>query len=808
MLDHAARDNVLLQLAAAVDSGTPVDWRTADSTTTDPALQAVVEQLRIVAALAAASRAIQSPGKTTPDATTWPKPPESWGPLLIRGEIGRGRFGTVYRAWDPTLERDVALKILHRPGEAGAVLSEARMLARVRHPNVVTVFGVDQFDDAVGLWMEFVGGLSLKQTLATRGVLGPREAVLVAIDVCRAAAAVHKAGLLHRDIKAHNVMCEAGGRTVLMDFGGGVTRDGLQLSDRTGTPLYLAPELFDGRSATIASDVYSIGVLLYHLVTLRYPVEGDTVDDVVTAHAERRRLPIADVRPDLPTGFVRVVEHALERDPARRYRSAGAMQQDLVAALNLEIAAAPSSGRHEWHRATPSVAVLPFANLGPDLDIAYFCNGLAEELSIGLAKGAGLRVASRTSALRALEECHDARTICRQLKVDTVLEGTVRKAGDRLRITAQLVSAEDGCHLWSEGYDRQISDVLTVQEEIALSVVDRLRITLPTLPFGSVTRRHTENPRAYQYYLQGRFYWSRRYQGGLVTALECFQKAIAEDAGYALAHAGIADVHALRGLYSVQKPHKAFRQALDAATRALDLAPDLSEAHTSLALVKLGNDWDWRGAEREFRLAIELDASQTLPRIYLSWLLVLMADDTAAFTEARTAQELDPVSPLVNAGVAYTFFLARRYDESVVDCERTIELDPNFILAIYVLGMCRAQQGRLPEAIQQLERAAAMSNGAPFYLGLLGNVYARAGEHDKVAALVDQLEALAARRYVPPHCMAYIYAGKNDLDRAIEWEAKAYDDGASPFNYYSPIIENLHGDVRHIAELRRMGARV
>jgi tetratricopeptide (TPR) repeat protein len=192
----------------------------------------------------------------------------------------------------------------------------------------------------------------------------------------------------------------------------------------------------------------------------------------------------------------------------------------------------------------------------------------------------------------------------------------------------------------------------------------------------------------------------------------------------------------------------------------------------------------------------------------LSWLLVLMGDDTAAFTEARTAQELDPVSPLVNAGVAYTLFLARRYDESVVDCERTIELDPNFILAIYVLGMCRAQQGRLTEAIQQLERATAMSNGAPFYLGLLGNLYARAGEHDKVAALVGQLEALAARRYVPPHCMAYIYAGQNDLDRAIEWEAKAYDDGASPFNYYSPIIENLHADVRHLAELRRMGARI
>ena len=514
------------------------------------------------------------------------------------------------------------------------------MLARVRHPNVVTVFGVDRFDGAVGLWMEYIGGQSLKQVLASRGAVSPHEAVLIAIDVCRAAAAVHKAGLLHRDIKVHNVMCEAGGRIVLMDFGAGEIRDGLKPSDRTGTPLYLAPELFEEQPATIASDIYSIGVLLYHLVTLKYPVEGATVQDVAAAHAARRSIPIAEARPDLPNGFVRVVERALERDPARRHRSAGAMQQDLVAALDVGIAAPPSAarGNREWQRTPPSVAVLPFANLGPDADIEYFCSGLAEELSIGLGKATGLRVASRTSALRAFEECHDARTICRQLMVDTVLEGTVRKAGDWLRITAQLVSAEDGCHLWSEGYDRQMSDVLAVQEEIAVSVVDRLKITLPNLPFGSVTRRHTDNPRAYQDHLQGRFYWSRRYQGGLMTALEYFQKAIKEDAGYARAHAGVADVYALRGLYSVQKPHMAFRQALEAATRALDLAPDLSEAHTSLALVKLGSDWDWRGAEREFRVAIDLDPSQSLPRIYLSWLLVLMGDEAAALIEACKAR--------------------------------------------------------------------------------------------------------------------------------------------------------------------------
>jgi serine/threonine-protein kinase len=788
MIDPAGDDDALMQLAQAVDSGAAVDWGTAESTVAGPD-QRAVEQLRIVATLAATSRDPGSGPRPEPQSSVQPAPPASWGPLEIRSQIGRGRFGTVYRAWDPRLEREVALKILHEPGETSS-LREARMLARVRHPNVVTVYGVDEFDGAVGLWMEFVAGLSLKRVLATRGVLGPREAIVIAIDVCRATAAVHKAGLLHRDIKAHNIMREAGGRIVLMDFGAGEERDALRSSGRTGTPLYLAPELFNGQPATIASDVYSLGVLLYHLVTRKYPVEGETMDAIAAAHAGQLCVPLA-------------------RDPARRYSSAGAMHQDLVDALELDVAALPSTTRapRESPRVAASVAVLPFVNLGPDTDIEYFCNGVAEELSIGLGKVAGLRVASRTSAMRALRDSQDARTICRQLDVSAVLEGTVRKAGDHLRITAQLVSAEDGCHLWSEGYDRQMSDVLAVQEEIAVSVVDRLKTSLPDLPIGWLTRRHTENPRAYHHYLKGRFYWSRRYHGGLMTALEHFQKAIQEDAGYALAQAGLADAYAFLGLYSVQKPDDAFAHASEATARALDLAPDLSEAHTSLALVKLGHDWDWPGAEREFRRAIELDRSQPLPHIYLSWLLVLMGDTAAAELEARGAQEIEPMSPLVNSGTAYTLFLSQRYEDAIVECGKSLEVDPNLIVAIYVRGMCMTQLSRFPEAIQDLEWATDMSRRAPFYLGLLGNVYARAGRHEKVKEIVDELER-TGHRYVPPHCMAYIYAGLGDLDRAMEWEARAFDDGASPFNYYSPIIENLHADPRHTAELRRMGAPV
>ena len=732
----------------------------------------------------------------------------TWGPLEIRRTIGHGRFGTVHVAWDPSLEREVALKILRSADQSAAVIREARLLARVRHPNVVTVYGVDQHDEAVGLWMDLIEGLTLRQVLAVRGVLGAQEAALIGIDLCRAVAAVHKAGLLHRDIKVHNVMREAGGRIVLMDFGAGEVRSDPSRVEHgiIGTPVYAAPEIFSGAPPMIASDVYSVGVVLYHLVTMQYPVEGETIYEIASAHERKDVTPLSDRRPELPESFTRVVERALESDRARRYRSCGALLQDLVNSLELDTASATRMIPARRRAEIPSMAVLPFVSLGPDQDLDYFCNGLAEEILTALGKVAGLRVASRTSSFGLKQTDTDIRSICRQLEVEAVLEGTVRKAGDRVRITAQLVSAEDGCHLWSEGYVRDVADVFSVQEEIAQSVVDRLKVSVTGISREPLIRRYTDNQRAYHSYLKGRFYWLRRYHGGLQAALEHFQQAIEEDAGYAQAHAGVADVYAMIGFYSLQRPRLAFARALVAAKRALAIDPDLSEAHTSVALVSLG-DWDWAEATRQFTRALELDSSQTMARIYWSWLMVLQGDIAGALDQARTAQESEPLSPLVNGGVAHTFYLAKRYDEAIAECEKSFEVDPNFILAIHVNGMCRALQGRLAEAVMIGERAVSMSGGAPFYLGILGHYYARSGATEKVRQIVEQLEHLAGHRYVPPHCFAYIHAGSNEIDRALDWQAKAYDDGASPFNYFSPLIENLQSDPRHSAEVQRMQLR-
>jgi TolB-like protein/Tfp pilus assembly protein PilF len=801
--DPMPDDSLLMQLAGAIANATSPDWDAAQSTTSSWHRRRLVKELRIVAELAAVHRGLST---AMPEETSASRPGERtrWGPFEFRDPIGSGHFGTVYLAWDSALERQVAVKLLRETARSAEMIQEGRLLARVRHPNVVTIYGVDSHDGVVGLWMEFVDGLSLARVLATRGAMEPAEAASIGVDLCRAVAAVHKAGLVHRDIKAQNVMREGGGRIVLMDFGAGEIRHERSRGS-AGTPLYLAPELFAGRPATIASDIYSIGVLLFHVVTMRYPVEGTTQAQIEAAHARHARQRLADLRPDLPESFVAVVECALQRDPARRFRDCEAMGRDLMHTVPGHGSPDGAAGAAGRHTATTAVAVLPFVNLGPDRDVEYFSHGLADDLLTALAKVPGLRVVSRTSAARLAEIETDVRSICRQLGVDALLEGTVRKAGDRVRITAQLVSAVDGCHLWSEGYERPLADVFAVEDEIARSVVDRLKVSLAELPQRPLINRHTQNTRAYEAYLKGRFYWTRRYHGGLVAALDHFKKAIEEDAGYALAYAGLADAYTFIGVYAVQRPRSVLPAALAAAERALALDPNLPEAHTSLAFIKLANDWDLPGAARAFTRALELDPREAVTRIYYSWLLVLLGDVPSAMTQVRSAQECEPLSPLVNAGAGHTLYLARRYEEGIVECEKSLEIDPNFILGIHVMGMCRALQGSMHEAIEIGERTAMMAGRAPFYLGVLGHYYARSGAVEAARAILDELDAVADTRYVPPHCQTYIYAGLNDLDRALEWQAKAQDDGASPFYYLSPLIENLRADPRHVDQMRKMG---
>lgn len=813
-------EGYLLKLAAAVADAEAVDW---DSVTqaTQTSEMAVLHELRALSELVAVHRSV--PPAVGP--SELPVGERTWGSFEIRRVIGRGAFATVYLAWDTSLECEVALKLLPvQPGvEASSVLREGRLLARVNHPNVVRVYRIEQHDDAVGLSMEFIEGVTLKRLLHDHGTQTVEEASRICIDLCAAVAAVHRAGLLHRDIKTQNVMRAVGGRIVLMDFGGG----GDFMDDRAsyaqtlqGTPLYLAPEILNGGSASVAGDIYSLGVLLYSLVTQRFPVLGASLGDLQRAHAQGEVTPLAQLRTDLPPAFLDVVATALHPDPASRFRSAAAMRDALLRAIDYqEVLRAPDGAARISGLDLPSVAVLPFVNVHQDPEIEYLCDGLAEEILAALGTIGGLRVVSRTSSFQFKGRHVDVRTLGRQLKAATLLEGTVTRRGDQLRIRARHVHVADDFVLWSETYEHNMDDVLAVQDEIAARVAERFKLSSGQLAEHAGSRRATDNPLAYQLYWQGRYYWSQRYQGRLLTALDFFQRAIDADAAYSLAHAGVADVFSFLGLYSFQRPREAFALAAKAAQRALAIDPASPEVQTSLALVALG-DWNVPVAIRHLERAVALDHSLVIPRIYHAWSLALLGEVSAAIEMANSARELDPRSVLVDSGLAYTRFLLKQYEAGVAACNLALEREPDLVIAMYVKGMCRAQQGHFDEAIALLERSAKMSNRAPFYVGLLGNFYARAQRTEEAKAVLAELYDRAAngnredptardgpRVYVPPHAFAYVYAGLGDLDAAFEWQGRACDDQASPFNYFSPVIECMHGDPRHDADLRRMGWR-
>ncbi len=310
--------------------------------------------------------------------------------------------------------------------------------------------------------------------------------------------------------------------------------------------------------------------------------------------------------------------------------------------------------------------------------------------------------------------------------------------------------------------------------------------------------------------MKGRFYWSKRYEGGLRTASQCFQEALAADPSSALAHAGLADTYSFLGFYCIVKPKRAFEIAAVSVAKALHLDPRLAEVHTSLGLLRLGHHWDWQGAAQAFRRAIELDSAHALARIYLSWTHVLLGDTADAEAQAEAAQDIDPLSPNLNAGAAYTFYLSRSYERAIRECEKALEVDKQFLVALYVMGMCKAKLNMYEDAIKHLEVAAELSEGMPFYLGLLGKLYADTRQHDKVTAILARLDEMdkGTEVYVPPHCYVYIYAGLGDFDKAFAWQDRAFVDGASPFNYFSPIIDNLHGDPRFKEDVRAWGLEI
>lgn len=849
-------DERLESLARAVLEGIAVDWPVAESSAVDDSMRRTIRGLKVIAEIAdlhaglsgsSDRRDSRSPERL--DAVPAAQPggpgdgaPTAWSALHLLQRVGEGAFGEVYRAWDTKLDREVALKLLHRhPPDtpvASAVIDEGRMLAQVRHPNVVTVHGADRSAGRVGLWMEFIHGRTLEQILAERGPFGAGEATMIGLDVCRALAAVHRAGLLHRDIKAHNVMREDGGRIVLMDFGAGVELGDDPVSSLAGTPLSMAPEVLRGQDATVRSDIYSVGVLLYRLVTGSYPVQGRRVQEVRDQHARGERRLLRDARPDLPDRFVRIVERALCPRPEDRYESAGAMEAALAAATDTaQVAATASAGRSPdpalvhatanraawavtmsprralaiaagllvvasaallWRTAAtsepPVIAVLPFKNLSAEPNSDYFVDGLTDEVIRNLSAIDGLAVRSSTSSFAFKDRPRNTREVGEQLQADLVLEASVLRVGTALRINAQLVRAADDVPLWSRRFDRELKDVFAIQDEISRSIVNELRLTL-----GRGQRRYNTNLEAYDLFLKARALQTRGAEHGL-RAIDLFQQVVQQDPAFAPAHAGLANTYGLlsylfpiEGNYAV--PEGQARLIMrTAAFKALELDPLLADAHAAIGHVH-ALERDWKKAEASFRRALELNPSLTTTTsdFVLSTLLPEGKLDEA-LRQLESALLMDPLSLDLRRVLAHVQISAGLYDRAIENCDRVLAVDPAFPFVAGWRVRALLQKGRTAEAIAWLER---QDRGAEGYLGY---AYALSGRR-------TEAQALAAKNTDFPQRQAMIFAGLGDADRAFEaLERLAAVNPRRTGAYLTrPELANLRGDPRMAALRSRLG---
>jgi len=725
----------------------------------------------------------------------------------IEQEIGRGGMATVYSAWDLKNRRRVALKALN-PELSSAVaverfLREIETTGNLTHPHIVPLFDSDAVDGILFYVMPIMEGGTLRRRLLGHCQLDIDEAVRITCEVAEALGYAHSRGIIHRDIKPDNILFFSNGRAVVGDFGiaravmdprhEDITVTGVKI----GTPAYMSPEQIAGDDLDGRTDIYSLGCVLYEMLAGKVPFMEYSANALWARKSVDAVPPIRSVRPAVPEQLELAVLKALDRTPVDRFATAGEFAGVLRSPAAPPVPTAPAE----------SVAVLPFTNLSPDPDTEYLSDGISEEIINALARIPGLQVAARTSSFAFRGKAVDLAAIGKALRVSTVLEGSVRRAGMHLRVTVQLVKVADGYQLWSERYDRDVTDVFQIQEEIAHAVAGRLQATWGGTQSDLVFRRPTENLDAYHLYLKGRYYWEQR-GIGLKTALDCFGQALTLDPGYALAYAGLADACILLAEYAMVAPKDILPKARAAVQRALELAPDLAEAHSAVGELKLVLDWDWRGAAEELQSAISLNPRDVAARYRFALLLSLVVGRfEEALIHARRAVELDPLAPLPLTQLGVTLTTAQRYEEAVPVLQHAIDLAPSMFLPNFYLGILRNHLGRTEEAIALLERAAELSGRHPLALTALGNCLSTQGDVNGVMVLFEELTARARREYVPKSTLANLAIQAGRRDEAFGLLESACDDHDYVLIYSKRHIgfRALQADPRMADIYRRVG---
>ena len=752
--------------------------------------------------------------------------------------LGQGGFGQVYRARDTLLDRPVAIKVLPDSLSADAnrrsrFRREARAASRLTHPNICTIYEFGQQGARSFIAMELVAGRTLKERIAQAPVQ-PLAALDIAVQIAEGLAAAHAMGVLHLDIKSANIVLGADDHVKILDFGlarlvGGDEPSPLEtMSSSTqtmigtvsGTIPYMAPEQLRGGTLDHRTDQFAFGVVCYELLAGMLPFRGGTVFETASAILNNDPISLSALAPAAPPAFARLVHQMLEKNPDRRVDSTRGVlaalkdirQQlasgELRGGLTSDTGRVPSSSttlRMEGRR-VPSIAVLAFANLAADAENDYFSEGLSEDLTNALAHIPGLKVASRTSAFFFKGKRQDIREIAAALAVENVLEGSVRKSGNRIRVTAQLIDAANGYHIWSETYDRQVEDVFALQDEVSRTIAETLEVKLLGSAQQSLAPRHTGNIEAYNLYLQGRYHWNRRYKGGMQAALRFFQQAREKDPTFALPYSGLADALAVLGFYNYLPPHEAFAQAKASAEAALRIDDTLAEAHASLAFIKTFFDWDWDGADREFAAALKLEPNYAMTHWWLASSLLVRGRVPESDRELQLALKAEPWSAIISGGAAFHYYFRRDYEQGLVQARRSLELDPAFGPSFGFQGWCLLQLGRFDEAVELWRRSAELMQQLSLVRAMLGVTYARSGRDvDARQILLDLIEQ-SRSAWVAPYHVALLCAALGEIDDAFEWLERAYEGHNPwlPFIQVDPCADPLRNDPR----LQRLAARV
>jgi len=784
------------------------DWEVLESSKDlDSKTRRALEDLERIAAFSWGLQGTPREVPATPRPQAVAPPFERWRDLTLREAIGAGAWGEVWRAWDTTLQREVALKFLvssdgSQDARSADLLKEARALARVRHPNIVTVFGIAEDQGWVGMWMECVPGITLSREIERVGALPPQKVARIGLQLCSALEALNAASLVHRDVKPANILLEGEDRAVLTDFGLGWRPEPENSMEpkSSGTPLFMAPEILAGGKPTHQGDLYSLGVTLWWALAGQSPFAAKTMRDLRREAASGPARSLHSICPKAPRGLVDAILWAMKPASPDRVSSAA----ELSARLRAFAAGATD---------TASIAVLPFANRSASSGDEYFSDGLADELLNVLSKIKGLRVTARSSSFHFKGKDTPAAEIGRALHVDTLLEGSVRKTGDQIRVSVHLVQVSDSTRLWSETYERTMQDIFSVQDDIAQSVVKELRTALlgedansdairtTSAEVAQATKGRGTDPEAHRLYLLARHLTARITREDTAKGIEHLNEALARDPGHSLAWTQLSATYALSAGLGWVPVAEGYAHAREAVERALWLHSDLPEGHGRMGWIRMAYDWDFRGAGTSFTRALDL-APRNVAALHgagnLAWFLNRLEQ---AIELKRLGAEQDPLNTQSHQSLGFVLYAANRFAEAETVLRKAFEIAPQSARTCAYLSLALAALNRgekaLVEAMREPDEAFRL-----WALAIVHHGLGHAAESDEAVNVLIEKESEESAYQIAEVCGA-----RGEIDRAFEWLDRSYRqrDGGLVQMKASPHLRSLHSDPRWDAFLKKMG---